>query len=257
MRVNEVGVGFVTLQTEAGTAELALDTGAAEAIQLRPGTAILEGLNAIGRRWSANAYGRLSRRPVYDLREVHIGGRRIEQVRAVEMRDKLPEIVQADGLLGLDLFDGRTLDIDLPAGRLGVFPSGELPSDFIDQEWVTVPIVDDRNGYMVEIRVDDHPEVFRMVLDTGAVAYGSETTYGILDLPRRLKVHADNSVKPPVYQAELVHLGSGTIGSMAFLDLRFPEPPGADGFLGNALFRNHRVVIDPGQGRVHVADRND
>ncbi len=249
--VSEAGVGVISCRSESGSAQLALDTGASQAIQLPRGSPVFEGLAVIGQERSANADGQLRRRRVYEVPNVTIGGTRVGTVRVIE-GDELPAIYGVDGLLGLELFRDLTLDIDFPSERLVVWPPGELPDDFAQQEWIVAPIVDKEYGISIEIRIDDHPEAFRVMLDSGAIAYGSKIHYGILNLPQLLRGSADVSSEPAVYRADAVRIGDGVIGPMRFLDLEFPEPPGHDGFLGNALLINHRVVIDPSRNTLYI-----
>ena len=253
LRVTDSGVGVVVLRSAGGTANLALDTGAPYAIQLPKGSPVLSGLDPIGRDLSADAHGRRTRRHVFEIPECAIGEAPLRTVYAMELNEPLPPMFGADGLLGMDLFSGLVLDIDFQSERLLVLPPGELPPDFAQTEWITVPLVDDRHGFTIEIQLNDHPRVFRAILDSGAVAYGSKTHYAILDLPRELRALADTSSETAVYWADLVRLGNGTIGPVPFLDIALPEPPGQDGFLGNALFVRHRVVIDPSNDTVYIS----
>ncbi len=214
---------------------------------------VLSGLEPIGRERSADARGRRSRRSVFEISECTIGDVPLGTVYATQLNEPLAPIYGADGLLGTDLFSGLVLDIDFLSERFVVLPPGQLPRDFTRTDWITVPLVDDKHGFAVEIQLDGYPEVFRAILDSGAVAYGSNTHYAILDLPPELRGLADTSGEPAVYWAGLVRLGNGTIGPVPFLDIAFPEPPGQDGFLGNALFVRHRVVIDPSNDTVYIS----
>lgn len=231
--------------------------GPPHASQLPAGSPLLDGLDTVGHEMSANAKGRLSRRQVFEVSSLSIGQATASDVRVVEMNEPLSPLYGADGLLGMDLFRGLVLDIDFRSRRLVVFPPGHLPYDFTRQEWITVPLLDTKYGFSIEIGVDDHPEQFRMVLDSGAIAYRSNTHYSILDLPRDLRERADTSSDIPVYRANQVRIGNGSIGPMPFLDLDFSNPPRHDGFLGNALLIRHRVVIDPANGVVFISKQED
>ena len=76
---------------------------------------------------------------------------------------------------------------------------------------------------------------------------------GIVELPSGLTPELPMEDVPPVYRTTAVHIGDGSIGPMPFYVKAYPWPPDTEGFLGNALFRAFRVVIDPTRGSVHLS----
>ena len=249
LRMNDQGVLFVSLEASAGPLELILDTGADQALLLFDSTQY----ERVGRQWKWNASGRLVRAPVLLIPDIQIGPLVYSCVRApVEDLQLPPYMAVANGVLGRACLEGLTLDIDGPRGKLGVLPAGERPDDFERNRWLEVELLDMSNGPMIPMRLDDSAYTLRVVLDTGAIATGKDEPYGVVELPTDLEPLLEQERGLPVYQAESVRLGTEQFGPMRFYVKHHLQPPGTHGFLGNALYMNRRVIIEPVAQRVWI-----
>lgn len=251
LHVNASGVATLMVESSAGPLELILDTGADQAILLRTDSRAVDGLQRTGSQWKSNASGKLVRTPVYGIDEIQIGPLRYQDVAAPLEESEFPPFMPGDGVLGRGLFEGLTLDINMPAGTLGIYTAGALPPDIDDQRWIVAPLVSMDDGPVVHVWLDQSTVTRALVLDTGAIAIGEGGLYAMVELPDDLAA-PHTAEDRPVYDAELVHLGDGAIGPISFFVVAHAQPPGTHGFLGNALFDTHRVVIDPAGMRVFI-----
>ncbi len=252
LEVTEHGVALLTVQSSAGPLQLILDTGADQAMLIRMDSPVAESLPQAGAEWEAGASGGLSRVPVFQLDEVHIGPLTFNDVRAPAESSAFPDFMPGDGMLGRGLLVGLTLDIDMPVGRLGILPAGALPSDFNRDDWLAVPLLSMHDGPVVPMRLDDSETTLRMVLDTGAIAFADDDLYGIVELPRELKPARDQVEGLTVYRAANVRLGDVPVGPMRFFVMNHPQPPNTEGFLGSVLQMQWRIVIVPTEDRVYL-----
>ncbi len=252
LTVNEQGVAVVTVLTSMGPVELILDTGADQAILLRTDSEVINSLPRTGAQWKSSASGVLRRAAAYRIEAVSIGPLQFTGVEAVEEESSLPEFMPGDGVLGRGLIEGLTLDIDLPASRLGIYPAGVLPPDINDDGWIVAPLDSIHNGPVVNVRLDDSTTIRSLVLDTGAIALGDDGLYGLIELPDDIRPTRSADSDYPVFDARNVHVGDADIGPLSFYVKEYSQPPGTHGFLGNALFATHRVIIDPLGKRVFI-----
>jgi len=244
LTMNDRGVPLVTIETSAGPIRLILDTGADQAVLLQPDSPIIASLEQVGSERHFRADGHLASVPVYELEYVELGPLRFTGVRSPTIHDTLPDYMEGDGMLGRGLLNGLTLDIDGPGGRLGILPPGSRPADFDDVTWREVPLLSIHNGPVVPVQIDSSAETLRMVIDTGAIAFGPDGPYAIVELPGDLEQGDELLGALPVYHARSVRLGDADIGPMRFVVMNHPEPPGTEGFLGNALTQSRRIIID-------------
>jgi hypothetical protein len=209
-------------------------------------------LERAGSEWKSNARGEFGPMPVYRIDRVTLGSLTFRDVRAVGESSTFPEFMPGDGVLGRGLLEGLTLDIDLPGGRLGVLPAGMKPPDFDASQWQAVPLLAMDDGPVVSMRIDDSDRALAVVLDTGAIANGPEGAYGVVELPGDLDADDELVEGLPMYRAQDVRLGEVSIGPMRFLVMDHADPPGTDGFLGNALYAARRVLVVPSEEKVFL-----
>lgn len=252
LQVNEYGAATVTVPTSAGTLQLILDTGADQAMLLRADSPAATNLVQVGSMMKWNANGQMDRAPVYRIDELTLGPLRFTGVRAPLDRTEFPAFMPGDGVLGRGLLGDLTLDIDLPAHRLGLLPAGSLPRDFDARDWMEVPLLAYDNGPVVPVHVDGSARMLRLVMDTGAIATGPEGSCGVIELPTDLAPASEVVAGLPFYRARSVRLGDAMIGPMDFFVVDHPQPPGTQGFLGNVLYQHWRVLIVPARRKVFL-----
>ncbi len=257
LQVNEQGVATLTVETSAGPLQLILDTGADQAMLIRADSPAAGQLEQAGTAWKSYGSGKMVRAAVYAIDEATLGPLHYTGVRAVSEVSDFPAFLPGDGVLGRGLLGEMTLDIDLPRRRLGLLPPAALPSDFNDAQWIKAPLLDYRNGPVAAVHLDGSSRTLRLVLDTGAIAIGPEGSYGVVELPADLSPAPDRVEGLPVYRARSVRIGGSDIGPMNFFVVNHPQPPGTHGFLGNALYRQHRVLIVPASRMVCIQRAGD
>ncbi len=253
LQVNDHGVATVAVQTSAGPLQLILDTGADQALLLRTDAPVAAHLKRVGSQTKWYANGKLDRTAVLGIPELTLGPLKYTNVRAPLESTEFPQFMPGDGVLGRGLLGNMTLDIDLPGKRLGLLPPGSLPRDFRAQDWIEVPLLAYDNGPVVPVQIDNSTHTLRMVMDTGAIATGSEGSYGVVELPSDLSPTADKVDGLPVYRAQTIHIGAASLGAMNLFVVKHPQPPGTHGFLGNVLYTRHRVLIVPATKTVYLS----
>lgn len=101
-----------------GPYRLAIDTGAAGILRLRPAVAVALGLPTVGEVMAGDPSGRnSSRRPVVRVTELAIGAARFHDLDAALSEGNRDDL---DGVIGLSLFSGLTVTIDYPRMELRV-----------------------------------------------------------------------------------------------------------------------------------------
>ncbi len=254
LEVNTRGVASLSLETSEGPIEFLLDTGADQALLIRAGAPVEDQLTRIGSEWKANAAGRMRLVPVYAIPEINLGPLQFTNVRAPVEHAKLPSYMPGQAVLGRGMLEGLTLDIDMPASRFGVLPSGALPDDFEDHDWITTDLVAINDGPVIRAQIDDSESTVRLVLDTGAITSHPDGAFGIVELPSDLTSDPSDESRPPIYRAQSVRIGEADIGPMSFYDMVHRFPRNTEGFLGNVLFPRFRVLIDPAARKVHLLE---
>ncbi|HEU4959552.1 MAG TPA: aspartyl protease family protein [Sphingomonas sp.] len=168
-----------------------------------------------------------------------------------------------DLLVGPDLLKGYALDIDYPAGRFRLLPSGQLPFRGASAPLGISPAT---NVYLTDGTLGGrrlHP----LVVDTGD---GS-----MLTVSHRAWQAAEPD-PPPMTTATSYGLGGAVVTGLAIVpELRLGdlvarrievrvEPPGGfseaigvEGRIGTGLMQRYRVLLDPGAGRMVLAPGPD
>ena len=161
-----------------------------------------------------------------------------------------------DLLVGPDLLAGYALDIDYPAHRFRLIPSGQLPFRGESAPLTTSPIT---NIYLTDGSLGRHA-LHPLVVDTGD---GS-----MLTLSHAAWVAAEPA-PPPMTSAISYGLGGSVVMGLAIvpalslgdltarqIEVRV-EPPrgfsdavGAQGRIGTGLLQRYRVLLDPRAGRM-------
>ena len=247
LRVTDAGALLVTVESSIGPLELVVDTGADQPLLLRAAADRHTALPRAGHEWSGRAHGAITRRPVHTLGTLTLGPLQFRDVAVTVDDTALPEFMGTDGLLGRRLLDGFTLDFDAPNGRLSMLPGGTLPEEVTasPEQWTAVPIDDLAYGPVIVVTLDDNPAPRRVVLDTGAIAFGPDGFLGIIELPRGVAPTERPADGPPIHRPAVMRAGDQPIGPFPLYVIDHPQPPRTHGFLGNVLFATHRVVIDP------------
>jgi hypothetical protein len=161
-----------------------------------------------------------------------------------------------DLLVGPDLLAGYALDIDYPAHRFRLLPSGRLPFRGATAPLRTSPIT---NVYLTDGRLNGQP-LHPLVVDTGD---GS-----MLTLSARAWHRAEPD-PPPMTSAVSYGLGGTVVTGLAIvpdmqlgdLDAKnievriepadgFSDAIGTEGRLGTGFLQRYRVLLDPHAGRL-------
>jgi hypothetical protein len=164
-----------------------------------------------------------------------------------------------DLLVGPDLLAGYALDIDYPAHRFRLLPSGRLPFRGATAPLRTSPIT---NVYLTDGRLAGQP-LHPLVVDTGD---GSMLTLGARAW------HRAEPDPPPMTSAVSYGLGGTVVTGLAIvpaaqlgdLDAKnievriepadgFSNAIGAEGRIGTGLLQRYRVLLDPRAGRMVFA----
>ena len=168
-----------------------------------------------------------------------------------------------DLLVGPDLLAGYALDIDYPAGRFRLLPSGQLPFRGASAPLRTSPLT---NIYLTDGALGGHP-LHPLVVDTGDGA--------MLTLSHRAWRQAEPD-PPSMTSATSYGLGGTIVTGLAIvpefhlgdlvarqIEVRI-EPPGgfsdaigAEGRIGTGLLQRYRVLLDPGAKRMVLAPGPD
>jgi len=168
-----------------------------------------------------------------------------------------------DLLIGPDLLAGYALDIDYPAGRFRLLPSGQLPFRGASAPLRTSPAT---NVYLTDGALGGHP-LHPLVVDTGDGA--------MLTLAHRTWQAAEPD-PPPMTSATSYGLGGAIVTGLAIvpalrlgdlvarqIEVRI-EPPGgfsdaigAEGRIGTGLLQRYHVLLDPGAKRMVLAPGPD
>lgn len=185
---------------------------------------------------------------------VRTGGR----IAIIDADPRVTGSAPVDLFVGSDLLAGHALEIDYDAQRFRLLPSGRLPF-----RGVTLPLrLADRSGlYVSELALGDRT-VRPVIVDTG--------DGGMVSLTRSVwRASAPPSVRTTtaitwglggVVENELAIVSASRIGGLAGevelrveADTGFSARKGAAGRIGGGLLRRHRVLLDPGAGRMVLA----
>ncbi|MGN6270001.1 MAG: aspartyl protease family protein [Sphingomonas sp.] len=166
-------------------------------------------------------------------------------------------------LVGPDLLAGYALDIDYPAHRFRLLPSGRLPFRGVTAPLRTSPIT---NVYLTDGRLNGQP-LHPLVVDTGD---GSMLTLSHASWRRA------EPDPPPMTSAVSYGLGGTVVTGLAIvpdmqlgdLDAKnievrvepadgFSETIGTEGRIGTGLLQRYRVLLDPHAGRLVFAPGPD
>lgn len=158
------------------------------------------------------------------------------------------------GILGLDILDGLALDIDYPAGRVRVAPSGTLKVP----RAATVAL--ERRGALLGMPVEIEGMTSVLLLDsgmTGALALDARegTRRGIRPDPRRasdFRVGIGGNAAAETGHARTVRVGDRTLVDF---DVVLEKPAGPfDGAIGAGILHFFRCVVDLGEGTIQFQD---
>jgi hypothetical protein len=195
------------------------------------------------------------------LDRVEVGGltRAGGRIAIIDPDPRATGAAAVDLFVGADLLSGHALDIDYAARRFRLLPSGRMPF-----RGVTLPLrlAGASNLYLTELAVGPRIQR-RLIVDTGDGA--------MLTLTRTAWRGSEGAAGPattalaygaggPV-ETELAMLPDLRIGALPAqeVELRieadsgFTARKGAAGRIGGGLLRRHRVLLDPGAGRMIVA----
>lgn len=153
--------GHATVPVEGifGVRQFVFDTGA-EGSAVYADFADEAGLKASGSERLLGQTGE-SDVPLVDLGALTLDGVHKQSIQAVRLNPRADGIPLA-GIVGLDLFGDRTLDFDLPRGKLALLPAGARP---IEGEPIEASLT---TGDLLTIPVRIGSQVATAVLDTGA-----------------------------------------------------------------------------------------
>ncbi|MBX9797461.1 aspartyl protease family protein [Sphingomonas sp.] len=177
----------------------------------------------------------------------------------------LPAIATGDGtaadlLVGRDLLAGYALDIDYPARRFRLLPTGRLP---FTGATAPLTIARDPQVYVTELTLAGQ-RLRPVLVDTGDGAAATLSQ----DAWRRARVSGITLTTTIGYglagpqESELGIVPEIAVGGFVArnIELRV-EPPGGfsqaigmAGRIGTGFFQRHRVLLDPGAGRMVLAE---
>ncbi|MBX3593186.1 aspartyl protease family protein [Sphingomonas sp.] len=163
-----------------------------------------------------------------------------------------------DLFVGADLLAANALEIDYDAQRFRLIPSGRMPF-----RGVTLPLArTDRSGlYLSRIVLGDITTP--MIVDTGdgSMVTLTQTASRRLDArigPRTTAIAygLGGAVEGEIGVLPSLRLAALTLREVELRiepDAGFSGRKGAGGRIGNGLLRRHRVLLDPGAGRMVLA----
>lgn len=168
-----------------------------------------------------------------------------------------------DLLIGADLLHRFALDIDFPARRFRLLPSGRLPF-----RGAVAPLALARGSpvYLTAVTLAGY-KLWPLVIDTGdgAALTLSRPAFRRLTLPgvrftTTIAYGLGGAQPSELAIVPHVALGAATLGET---ELRiepeggFAQRLGVSGRIGTGLLDQHRVLLDPGAGRLVIAPATD
>jgi len=231
VQVQLQGYGPATFLLDSGAGTTLLDQRVARAMGLREGKqSRVRGVGGIVPAYSVNGI------------EGSIAGVPLPtSALAVDLRSVAGAGTQIDGLLGIDFFEKRAIQIDFPGRMLRVLEPGA--SARLSGE--SLPLARRNDCFCVRVGVDGaDPQWLRF--DTGcdsAVEWVS---------PKQADRASGSTGRPTRATVEL-----GTI-TMPNIEIGRHDTalfPGEGGLLGNRLFANHRVTLDAARKRLVLEQR--
>ena len=152
----------------------------------------------------------------------------------VDLRSLAGPGIKVDGLLGVDFFKNRAVQIDFPARTLRVLNAGEAAR--LNGE--SLPLSRRNDCFCVRVGLEGADSQW-LRFDTGCDSAVEWVSREKSDRPAR----AD------------VELGSMTISDVSIGHHGSALFPGEGGLLGNRLFANHRVTLDATRKRLVLEQR--
>jgi len=165
-----------------------------------------------------------------------------------------------DGLLGADILAHFDVDIDIPHGRVTLYPAcpGAVPPWTEPYVSLQGRLVRGRflipvklNGVTIPVAVDTGAE-YSLVSTRAAQEAGVSAAMLARDPPAALAVVGPDQLTARVHRFREIGLGAETYPNPVLPVIAFPTP-GMDGLLGMNYLRRNRIWLSYASGQVFVA----
>lgn len=165
-----------------------------------------------------------------------------------------------DGLLGADILAHFDVDIDVPHGRVTLYPAcpGALPpwtEPYVSLQGrlvrgrFLIPV--QLNGVTIQVAVDTGAE-YSLVSTRAAQAAGVTPAMLARDPPAALAVVGPDQLTARVHRFREISLGAEAYPNPVLPVIAFPSPA-MDGLLGMNYLRRNRIWLSYASGQVFVA----
>jgi predicted aspartyl protease len=255
-------VPVVPVQVDGATAQLILDTGAEHTVLLASFVDRIGLKRDFRHAMMIRGIGAAMATAVARPEEIRLGGLEVRRPFIIVgsfSTGNLPGGLP-DGLLGADILAGFDVDIDVPQGRLSLYPACSDARPAWDTPYTVLPGRLQRGRFLIPLTLDgttvpvaiDTGAEYSLISTRGAQAAGVGPAALARDPPTELAVVGPDRVTARVHRFGQLRLGSETYDAPVLPVIALPQG-GLDGLLGMNYLRRHRVWLSYASGRVFVA----